>query len=68
MSNPNTSKPKDLDSPLVDSGIQEIDMDDMTGEIARTLLACEELSGPTTEGGEETREMPSWAGIASWFR
>lgn len=68
MSNPINSKSNQLDAPMVDTGINEIDMDDMTGEIARTLLACEELPGPQAETHEETREAPSWAGVASWFR
>jgi hypothetical protein len=47
---------------------QEIDLDDMTGEIARTLLACEELTGTEVDPGVETTEEHSWGGVGWWFR
>lgn len=50
-----------------DSSWKEIDLDDMTGEIARTLLACEDLSGPNTESAEEDGDDVTSGGIPSWL-
>ena len=47
---------------------QEIDLDDMTGEIARTLLACEDLAGTQVDAGVESPEEHSWGGVGWWFR
>ena len=53
---------------LPDLGNPEIDLDDMTDEIARTLLACEELAGPKIEQRTECKDEPSWGGVGWWFR
>ena len=47
--------------------VDEIDIDDMTGEIARTLLACEEIPGPSTEATEDDNDESTWGGFSRWF-
>ena len=67
MSSPNKAptRPSNISQP--DSSWKEIDLDDMTGEIARTLLACEDLSGPNTESAEEDGDDVTSGGMPSWL-
>ena len=69
MTRPDPSIPSHSgDTPAPSLSSTEIDLDDMTGEIARTLLACEELAAPAIESGAETPDEPSWGGMAGWFK
>ena len=67
MSSPKKSAPKTATESHPESWWKEIDLDDMTGEIARTLLACEEISGPSSEDTEDEHDDVTSGGMASWF-
>ena len=62
-----SNAPKNVGNHDANTWVDEIDIDDMTGEIARTLLACEEIPGPKSEHSEDDQDESTWGGFSKWF-